>query len=108
MYGYGGEVSYGARPDRQDLSLSNERSIISSIYTRLAIDVAQVELRHVRLDDQDRYLEDIDSGLNSCLTLEANIDQAAQAFRLDLASTLFDSGVAAIVPVDASVNPAVS
>jgi len=108
MYGYGGEVSYGARPDRPYRSWSNERSIISSIYTRLAIDIAQVQLRHVRLDDQDRYVEDIDSGLNNCLTLEANIDQAAQAFRLDIAAMLFDQGVAAIVPVDATINPAVS
>jgi hypothetical protein len=62
-------------------------------------------MRHIRNDDQDRYLEDMDSGLNNCLTVEANIDQAAQAFRIDLALTLFDKGVAAIVPIDTSVNP---
>jgi hypothetical protein len=100
--GYGG---YGARPDRQRLRIPNERSIISSIYTRLSIDVASVEMRHVRLDAQNRYLEDMDSGLNNCLTLEANIDQAARAFRQDIAMTLFDRGVAALVPVDTSISP---
>lgn len=104
-YGYG---SYGARPDRIRLHISNERSIISSIYTRLSIDVASVTLKHVRLDDENRYLEDIDSGLNNCLTIEANIDQAARAFRQDIAMTLFDRGVAAIVPVDTTINPQTS
>jgi hypothetical protein len=72
---------------------------------RLAIDCAGIDMRHIRNDDQDRYLEDMDSGLNNCLTVEANIDQAAQAFRIDLALTLFDKGVAVIVPVDTSVDP---
>lgn len=98
-------VTYGPRPDRVRFSYSHERSIISSIYTRLTIDVASVDMRHVRLDDNDRYLEDIDSGLNNCLTLEANIDQAASAFRMDIVMTLLDRGVAAIVPVDTSINP---
>lgn len=98
--------SSGARPpDRTRLRISNERSIISSIYTRLSIDVASVDMRHVRLDEENRYLEDIESGLNNCLTLEANIDQAARAFRQDVAMTLFDKGVAALVPVDTSINP---
>lgn len=96
---------YTYRPDRVRLRIPNERSIISSIFTRLAIDCAGIDMRHIRNDDQDRYLEDMDSGLNNCLTVEANIDQAAQAFRIDLALTLFDKGVAVIVPVDTSVNP---
>jgi hypothetical protein len=100
---YGG--SFMSRPDRTRLRVPNERSIISSIYTRLSIDVASVDMRHVRNDDQNRYLEDIDSGLNNCLTVEANIDQAARAFRQDVALTLFDKGVAALVPVDTSINP---
>jgi hypothetical protein len=87
------------------LTLSNERSIISSIYTRLSIDVAAVDIRHVRLDENDRYVEDIDSGLNNCLKVEANLDQAARAFRQDIAMTLFDKGVAALVPVDTTLNP---
>lgn len=98
-------ASYGTRPDRVRLNFSNERSIISSIYTRVGIDVAGVGIRHVRTDDQNRYLEDIDSGLNNCLTLEANIDQAARMFRQDLAMTLLDRGVAAVVPVDTSISP---
>lgn len=105
---YGGGASYGTRPDRVRLNISNERSIISSIYARLSIDVSSIDIRHVRTDDARRYVDDIDSGLNTCLTLEANIDQAATAFRQDIALTLFDRGVAAIVPVDTTINPAVS
>jgi Phage portal protein len=101
-------ASYGSRPDRVRLHYSNERSIISSIYTRLSIDVASVDVRHVRTDTEKRYSEELDSGLNSCLTIEANIDQAARAFRQDIAMTLFDKGVAAIVPVDTTIDPAVS
>jgi hypothetical protein len=101
---YGGSAS-GRRPDRSRLLIPNERSIISSVYTRLSIDVASVDMRHVRLDSQNRYLEDIDSGLNNCLTVEANIDQAARAFRQDVALTLFDKGVAVLVPVDTSISP---
>lgn len=106
-FNYG--ASYGGmRPDRVRLHISNERSIISSIYTRLAIDAATIEIKHVRLDDDNRYLDDIKSGLNECLTLEANIDQAARAFRQDIVMTLFDKGVAAIVPVDTTLNPELS
>jgi len=79
--------------------------MISSIYTRLSIDVASVDMRHVRLDDENRYIDDIVSGLNNCLTVEANLDQAARAFRQDVAMTLFDRGVAVLVPVDTSINP---
>lgn len=95
----------GGRMDRPRLFVSNDRSIISSIYTRLSIDVAGIDIRHARTDDQDRYLEEIDSGLNNCLTVEANIDQPARAFRQDIAITLFDKGVAAIVPVDTTISP---
>lgn len=98
-------ASYGRPPDRARLRIPNERSIITSIYTRLSIDVASVDMRHVRTDDEKRYLEDIDSGLNNCLTVEANLDQAARAFRQDIAMTLFDRGVAALVPVDTSISP---
>jgi hypothetical protein len=105
-YDYGS--SYGGRPDRIRFNISNERSIISSIYTRLSVDVASIEIRHVRLDTEGRYSEDIDSGLNNCLTVEANIDQAARHLRQDIAMTLFDKGVAAIVPVDTTINPALS
>jgi Phage portal protein len=97
--------SMGGRPDRPQLYISNERSIISSIYTRMSIDCAAIQIRHVRTDDQDRYIEDIDSALNNCLTIEANIDQAARHFRQDVIMTLFDRGCAAIVPVDTTLNP---
>ena len=97
--------AYGVRPDRVRLRIPNERSFISSIFTRLSIDVASVDMRHVRKDENNRYVQDIDSGLNNCLTVEANIDQAARAFRQDIAMTLFDKGVAAVVPVDTTINP---
>lgn len=108
-YSYGDYgASYTSRPDRVRLHFSNERSIISSIYTRLSIDVAAIDIKHVRLDEKRRYQDDMDSGLNNCLTLEANLDQAARHFRQDIAMTLFNSGVAAIVPVDTSLNPKLS
>jgi hypothetical protein len=97
--------SYGLRPDRVRLNLSNERSIISSIYTRIGIDISSVDIRHVRLDENNRYLSSINSGLNDCLSLEANIDQSAQAFKQDVAMSLLDKGIVAIVPVETSLNP---
>lgn len=98
----------GYAQDRRRLFVSNERSILASIYTRLSIDVAAAEMRHVRLDEQNRYLEDIDSGLNECLTVAANIDQEARELRQDIAITLFDKGCAAIVPVDTNLDPMIS
>lgn len=101
-----GSSSFGVgRPDRARLNTNGDRSIISSIYTRLGIDVASVDIRHVRLDGEERFIETIKSDLNNCLTLEANIDQGSRAFIQDIAMTLFDKGVAAIVPVDTSTNP---
>lgn len=102
---YDGGMSFASRPDRIRVLVSNERSLISSIYTRIAIDAAAVDIRHVDTDDQKRYLGDRNSGLQECLTLEANIDQAARAFRQDIVWTLLNEGVAAIVPVDTDVNP---
>jgi hypothetical protein len=96
---------FGGRPDRIRPRFSNERSIISSIYTRIGIDVAAVPMRHIRTDEQNRYLEDITSGLDNCLVLEANVDQAGRAFRQDIAMTVLDEGVAAIVPVDTTLSP---
>lgn len=106
---YEGSVYYGGgRPDRTRLTVSNERSIISSILVRLGIDVAAVEMRHARLDENGRYLSDVNSGLHYCLTEEANIDQGASALRQDIAMTLFDQGVIAIVPVDTTENPSIT
>lgn len=102
---FGASASYGSRPDRTRLFITNERTIIASIYARLGIDVASVDLRHARTDDQKRYKEDIESGLNNCLTVAANVDQPARMFRQDVATTLFDQGVAVVVPVDTSISP---
>jgi hypothetical protein len=101
--GYG--LISSSRPDRSRLIYSNERSLISSIFTRISIDVSTIDIRHVRTDKQKRYLEDIESGLNNCLTLEANIDQAARQFKIDIMMSLCDRGVIAIVPVDTSISP---
>lgn len=98
-------ASYGTRPDRVRLHISNERSIVSAIYLRLALDLASVDIRHIRLDDQGRFKEDMKSGLQDCLQVEANIDQAAQAFFIDLYLSLFDWGDVAIVPVRTDVSP---
>lgn len=103
------EVGYSSyRPDRYRSNRGSERSIINSIYTRIAIDVAAIDIKHVRLDYNDRYLEDMPSGLNSCLTLEANIDQTGRALRQDMAMSLLDEGCIAIVPTDTTINPKVS
>ncbi len=95
----------GGRPDRIRSRFANERSIITSIVTRIAIDVAAVPMRHVRVDDQNRYLEDIEDGLDNCLVVGANVDQSGRAFRQDIAATLMEEGVIAIVPVDTTLSP---
>ena len=97
--------SYFYRPDRLRLSRGNERSIVSSIYNRIAIDVSAISLRHVRLDDNGRYVSDIDSGLNNVLTLEANQDQSSRVFIHDLVMSMLDEGCVAVVPIDTSINP---
>lgn len=96
----GSVVSYGSRPDRPRLSRGNERSIVNAIFNRIALDVASVDIRHVRLDTSKRYLDEVDSGLNSCLSFEANIDQTARAFIQDVVVSMFDEGCVAIVPID--------
>lgn len=107
--GYGGGLAYGNRdPSRARMSFGNERSIVASIYTRMAIDASTMEIKHIREDDQGRYLEDMPSYLNDCLSFEANIDQASQHLHRDFFLTLFDKGVAAVVPVDTTLNPNVT
>lgn len=100
--------SFSIRPDHFRSYSQNERSIVTSMYARMSIDVASIDIRHVRLDENDRYAETIQSGLNNCLNLEANIDQAGRQFKQSIAWTLFDKGVLAIVPVDTSLNPMVT
>lgn len=97
--------NYSSRPDRRRSSSSNERSIVSAILTHIAMDVATIDIKHVRLDDNDRFVEGINSGLNNCLTIEANIDQAARHFRQDLVMSMFEHGVIAVVPIDTTLNP---
>lgn len=93
-------MSSGFRPDRVRFTRGNERSIVTAIYNRIAMDVASVEIKHVKLDENNRYLKEIDSGLNSCLTLEANKDQTARAFMQDVVMSMMDEGCIAIVPID--------
>lgn len=100
---------YGYRQDRLlRMYYSNEGSIITSIYNRIGIDVAAVGIQHVRTDENGKYLDVIDSGLNNCLTVEANIDQSGRAFIQDVVMSLCDEGAIAIVPVDTTINPALS
>lgn len=98
-------IGYSRRPDRVHLSLGNERSIIAALYNRIAIDVASIDIKHVRVDQNGKYVEAIDSYLNECLTLSANLDQTARAFIQDAVLTLFDDGCVALVPVLTSENP---
>ena len=101
-------ISYGGsyiNQSRARMSLKNERSIVNSIYNRISTDVAAVDIRHVRLDENGRYLETINDGLNNCLSVEANIDQTGRAFIQDAVMSMFDEGVVALVPVDTTVDP---
>lgn len=96
---------YSYRPDRPRLTRGNERSIVTAVYNRIAIDVSALQLRHCRLDDNERYIEDVDSKLNRCLTVEANIDQTSRAFMQDIVMSMLDEGCVAVVPVDTTFNP---
>ena len=101
-------MSYTYRPDRVRFSRGNERSIVTSVYNRIAMDVAAVDIRHCRVDDNGRYVEDIKSDLNECLTLEANLDQTHRAFKQDLVMSMFDEGAVAIVPIETKGDPILS
>ena len=101
-------MSYAYRADRPRLSRGNEKSIVTSVYNRIALDVAALKIQHVRLDKNDRFISVIQSGLNSCLTTEANIDQTARAFIQDVVISMFDEGSVAIVPVDTTTNPKIT
>ena len=93
------------RPDRLRLSRGSERTIVAAIYNRIALDIAAIDIKHVQLDENGRYLSDMNSDLNNCLTLEPNIDQTNRAFMQDLVLSMFDEGVVAVVPVDTTSNP---
>lgn len=102
-YSYGFGDSY--RPDRRRMSRGNERSIVTAIYNRIAMDCAAIDMRHVRLDKNGRYVENIDSGFNTCLELEANLDQTGRAFIQDIVMSMMDEGCVAVVPTDTTVKP---
>ena len=99
---------YTYRPDRPRLSRGNERSIVTSIINRIALDVAAIEIKHCKLDDDGRYIETLDTKFNNCLSVEANIDQSGRAFIQDVVMSMFDEGCVAIVPVDTDIDPTVS
>lgn len=98
-------MTYYHRPDRVRFSGGNERTIITSIFNRIAMDAAAIDIKHVRLDENERYIETVTSGLNNCLSIEANIDQTGRSFLQDVYMSLFDEGCVAIVPIDTSFNP---
>lgn len=103
-----GGYSYGTRPDRLHLTRGHERSIINSIYNKIAIDVSQIDIKHVKIDENGRYIETVDSHLNDALSVEANIDQSGREFIRDVAMSMCDEGCVAIVPVDTTLNPNVT
>lgn len=96
---------YSYRPDRFRLTRGNERSIVTSVYNRIALDVAAINIQHVQLDDEGRFLNVIKSGLNECLSLEANLDQTGRAFIQDVVMSMMDEGCVAIIPVDTDDDP---
>lgn len=100
--------SYSRRPDRVRFTSTSARTIAPAIYNRIAMDCAAIDIRHVRLDDNGRYKEDVVSGLNECFTVAANIDQTARAFKQDIVMSMLDEGCVAIVPIETSMNPKVS
>ena len=97
--------SYYYRPDRQRFTGGNERTIVTSVYNRIALDVSAVEIKHVRIDENDRYKETINSGINFCFNTEANIDQTGRAFIQDIVMSMLDEGCVAIVPIDTTTSP---
>lgn len=101
-------INSSYRVDRPRMSRGNERSIVTSVYNRIALDVAALNIQHVRLDENGRFLSVIDDGLNNCLTLEANVDQTARSFIQDVVISMFDEGSVAIVPVETTTDPNVS
>ena len=97
--------SYSSRPDRPVFTRGNEKSIVTSVYNRIALDVADITIKHCRVDEEGRYMCDINSSLNECLNLEANIDQTGKAFIQDVVMSALDEGCVAIVPVDTTADP---
>ena len=107
-YSYGSGGGYYYRPDRPRLTRGNERSIVTSVYNRIALDVAAINIKHCKLDKDERFSSIINSSLNNCLNLEANIDQTGRAFIQDIVISMMDEGCVAIVPVDTTLDPKVT
>lgn len=105
---FNSDVGYSYRPDRVKLTRGNERSIITSIFNRMALDVASINFIHCKLDENGRYSSDVNSGLNNCLQLEANIDQTNISFIQDIVLSMLDEGCVAIVPIDTIGDPIIS
>ena len=103
--GIGPGVGYSYRPDRPRFTRGNEKSLTTSVYNRIALDVAAIDIKHCKLDKNNRYIEDVNSGLNNCINLEANIDQTGRSFIQDVVMSMLDEGCVAIVPVDTTFNP---
>ena len=101
-------LGYAYRPDRVRFTRGNERSIVTSVYNRIALDVAAINIQHVQLDDNNRFTSVVESGPNSCLNLEANIDQTGRAFVQDIVMSMFDEGCVAVVPVDTTQDPEIT
>lgn len=101
-------ASHSYRADRPRMSRGNERSIITSVYNRIALDVAAINIRHVKLDEDGRFISIIEDGLNNCLSLEANVDQTARSFIQDIVISMFDEGCIAVVPIDTTTDPSKS
>ena len=102
---YGPSISYAQTSSRSRFFISGEKSLITAIYNRISLDVSELQLKHVRIDQNGRFLETIDSSLNTCLNVEANLDQSCTAFKLDLVMSILEHGVVAVVPVNTSANP---
>ena len=101
-------ASHSYRADRPRMSRGNERSIVTSVYNRIALDVAAINIRHVKLDEDGRFISIIEDGLNNCLSLEANVDQTARSFIQDIVISMFDEGCIAVVPIDTTTDPSKS
>ena len=107
-FNFSNEIGYaysGIRPDRMRYSGGNLRSIVASVYNRIAVDVSSIQIEHAKVDDNDHFVETIDSGLNECINLSANIDQTGREFIQDIVESMFDEGTIAVVPVDTTIDP---
>lgn len=102
------EMGYSVRPDRSRFARGNERSIVNAVYNRIALDCASILIQHVKLDENGRFVEKIDSGLNECLSISANVDQTGRAFIQDVVMSLIDDGCVAILPIDTTYDPTIS